>query len=66
MKTRKKSDVGLAEVLTQLNGESKKTNSDLNVKTVRFYSPHKTSQLACQIDLFGLRNGLLEEERLMV
>jgi hypothetical protein len=56
MKTRKKSDAGLVEVLTQLNGESNKTNNDLNVKIVKFYSPHKTNQLAYQIDLFGLKN----------
>ena len=32
MKTRKKSDVGLVEVLTQLNGENEKTNNVLNVE----------------------------------
>jgi len=35
-KSRKKSDVGFVEVFTQLNGESKKTNNDLNVKIVKF------------------------------
>ena len=57
MKTRKKSDVGLAEVLTQLDGGNKKTNNDLNVKIVMYYLLHKTNQSPNQIDLFGSKNG---------
>ncbi len=57
MKTRKKSDVGLVEAQTQLNGEIEKINNDLNVKIVRYYLLHKINQLPNQIDLFGLKNG---------
>jgi predicted NAD/FAD-binding protein len=60
MKTRKKSDVGLAEASTQLNGESKKENNGLNVKTVKFYLLLKTNQYPNLISLFGLKNGLLD------
>ncbi len=57
MKTRKKSDVGLVEASTQLNGENNIISNDLNVKVVIFYSPHKINQLLHPIDLFGLKNG---------
>ncbi len=57
METRKKSDAGLEEASTQLNGGNNIIGNDLNVKVVIFYSPHKINQLPNQIDLFGLKNG---------
>ena len=39
MKTSKKSDVGLAKVSTQLNGENRMANNALNVTIVVFCLP---------------------------
>lgn len=57
MKNSKKSVVGHADFLTQLNGENKKVSNDLNVRIAGYYLLQITLTDQSLISRFGLRNG---------
>mgnify|MGYP007010889662 CR=1 FL=1 len=62
MKSSKKGDAGLAQVLVQLNGVSKTESNDISVTNVVFCSQLKTMESGIQIFLFGSKSGWLAEE----